>query len=174
MFGLAATMSLGFGSFLAQAQVPSDSDAGTLAGNGSYAVIGMASSDTLRVEAVVGTINTYDGSDKQLIKTSDGDGLNIVWFNNWENKFINNAGTSSLGSNHINVTANFGSIYLRAVNRQNNNIKTPWSEIWKNGSLISQGIADIVASAAGQYEFYYYIDSNLFNPDGTSVTYTQY
>lgn len=171
MFGLAATMSFGLGSFLARAQVPLYSDEGTLAEeNIINAVIGMNPNDTLRVAAVVGTINNYDGSDKQLIRTSDGDGLSIFWHNNGEDKFVNSADHTNLAGNHSTVTANFGSIYLRAVNRQNNSTKTDWSKIWENGSLIPTGITAIRASSIGQYDFYYYIDSSLFNSSGTAIS----
>ena len=150
IFGLAASMSFGFGSFLASAAAPNESDPG-------YAVIG--GSDTainidggVYVSNVVGNSLTWNNTEQLLINTTS---MPLIMYK----PTSNNPAINITNVDELNI----GNIWLRAKNATGSG-DSGWVKVWSDqgasAGFIEGALAAVKVSAPGSYSFYYYVDSD--------------
>lgn len=167
MFGLATAVSFGFGSFLAQAVAPTDSDDGYEVFEGQSAVINMPAG-SLYVKAVVGNELTWIGSPQSLVDLTSGD-PSILFHKSSDNNNI--SGDIDVSSN-TSAAAGFGSVWLRGRDKTISGADSGWVKVWSNGGFLNsegEGIGNVKATAAGNYKFYYYVDSTVFAKNGYGI-----
>lgn len=181
VFGLATAVSFGFGSFLAQAVAPTDSDDGYEVFEGKSAVINMPAG-SLYVKAVVGNELTWNGSPQSLVDLTNGD-PSILFHKSSDNNNI--SGDIDVSSN-TSAAAGFGNVWLRGRDTTISGADSGWVKVWSNGDFLDamtlgdspvstgEGLENVKAAASGNYKFYYYVDSTVFakNGYGTGTSYT--
>lgn len=181
MFGLATTVSFGFGSFLAQANAPTVDDEGYEVFEGKSAVINMPEG-ALYVKAVVGNELTWNGAPQSLINLTNGE-PSVLFHKGSDSTNVN--GDVDVSSN-TSAAAGFGNVWLRGKDLGISGADSGWVKVWSNGAFLSpiipgesptssgEGLLNVKASASGNYKFYYYVDSTVFakNGYGTGTSYT--
>lgn len=173
MFGLATTVSFGFGSFLAQAVAPTAADDGYDVFGGNSAVINMPAG-SLYVKNVVGKDLTWDGSLQALINLEGNmNQPSILFHKTSSNGIVNDVDVSSDAS----AAAGFGNVWLRGRDKTISGVDSGWVKVWSNGGFLNsegEGLENVKAAASGEYKFYYYVDSDIFakNGYGSGTNYT--
>lgn len=197
MFGLAASMSFGFGSFLASA-APGSNDLGTKIDgpNYKYAEISLGIDNTqengrarLTFRDFTGKTLHYTNSAQALIDSAtpsitldNGTGSDAITPSGggtatvpssiltWRNNSSPDAQTvANLGFSNLNV-------WVRAVEQgsvssgalTSNPNATDWAQIIQNGNQQFGNLSSLTRTLVGKYDFYYYIEGSPFGNDTTT------
>lgn len=198
MFGLAASMSFGFGSFLASA-APQSTDLGTIIDGPNYAY----------AEITLGIDNTQENGRARLT-FRDFTGKKLHYISNTPQGLIN-SGTPSItldnGTGNEAITPSGGgtaitpssiltwkngsspnaqevadlgfsnlNVWVRAVEQgsvssgalTNNPNATDWVKIIENGIQQFGRLSDLTRTSVGKYDFYYYVEGSPFGIDAVT------
>lgn len=195
MFGLATSMSFGFGSFLASA-LPEFTTNGTLIPNSTAAEITLGidnAQENGRARLVfnnfVGTKNVYDGNSKLLLPPNTPS----ITLDSGSGEVTPAGGSSSVTSSSILTWSNNSSpsvtaladtgfsslnVWVRAIENGTTITAsstsdtapgaTPWVQIITNGEQTFGSLNTLTRTAVGTYDFYYYIEGSPFGTDTTT------
>ena len=197
MFGLAASMSFGFGSFLASAAAPSKTVLGSLVTNSTPAEIFEVYSEDISqanttarivISNLIGQKQVYNGSAKRLISDTASAGVKVYVASNSMNPVVtegDNANVKYTFTNSAptgdNVKLANTNVYVRASKSEDvsnasrvsdtstayvGNDATNWVQLVNNGVVDTNVLKDLQAVDAGTYNFYYYVESDLFGTTG--------
>ena len=178
MFGLAASMSFGFGSFLATAAAPDPSETGTAVKNQTMAQIDEEIKAGIYIYSVKGLTINFNGNKQSIIDTSSLP----------EVKYYKQEAGGAITEDSSYGDADLGNvaIYLRArainndsepITPANEDNDSGWVKVWTKADGFLENNAnrllDVQVKDVGKYKFYYYVDdgnaNQSYNSNGEKI-----
>lgn len=115
---------------------------------------------SLYVKAVVGNELIWNGAPQSLVNLTNGE-PSVLFHKNSDSTNVN--GDIDVSSN-TSAAAGFGNVWLRGRDASISGADSGWVKVWSDqgttAGFIDEALDSIKASAAGNYSFYYYVDSS--------------